>query len=38
MLREVAATALGFVRDKLLSARVTDDALVEGLGVQPRVR
>lgn len=38
MLRELAAMALGFMRDKLQSARVTDDALVEGLGVQPRVR
>ena len=38
MLRELAATALGFVRDKLQSARVTDEALVDGLGVQPRVR
>lgn len=38
MLRELAAIALGFVRDKLQSARVTDEALVDGLGVQPRVR
>ncbi|KAK9845397.1 hypothetical protein WJX81_005552 [Elliptochloris bilobata] len=38
MLRELARLALGVVRDKLQGARIADDALVEGLGVQPRAR
>ncbi len=37
-LRELLFWAIGFARDKLQSAPITDEALVEGLGVQPRVR
>jgi len=37
-LRELLFMAIGFARDKLQSAPITDEALVEGLGVQPRVR